>query len=141
MRDYEPYTVEMYDEDGQVVSQPVPCEVDDHCWYPPGAGGVCGRDPSLPTYGHCYDPSIPPYLEWRDEVRLWDDVPPSKNVCIETEPYSRRWCEMPWTRAGPDEDDPTDPLDVRVKKAWKSRARPPFMYDDRDSSCYVTYSN
>ena len=134
---HKPYTVKNY-EGEQVVDSPVPCEVDEHCWFPPGVGGVCGRDPSLPTYGYCYDPSLPPYLEWRDEVQFWTDMPPSKNVCVETQAYPRQWCEMPWTRAGPNTDNPTDPLSVRVKRSWKSRARPPFWYDERDSSCHVT---
>lgn len=136
-RNHEPYTVRNY-EDDEIVSSPVSCETDEHCLIPPGVGGVCGRDPSLPTYGYCYDPSLPPYLEWRDEITMWDDMPPSKNICIETHPSPRKWCEMPWTRATPDEDNPTDPLSVRVKRGWKSRARPPFMYDERDASCHVT---
>ena len=135
--DHAPYTVDMYEGD-QVVSKPVPCEVDQHCWFPPGVGGVCGRDPALPTYGYCYDPSSPPYLEWKDEMRLWDGVPPSKNVCIETDPTARRWCEMPWTRPGTDDEDFTHPLQRRVKDAWKEKARPPFMYDERDGTCHVT---
>ena len=137
-RAFQPYTVKMY-EGEQEVEKPVSCEIDEHCWIPPGVGGACGRDPTLPTYGVCYDPSLPPYLEWRDEIQLWDGVAPNKNVCVENDTQARRWCEMPWTRASPDaKDSPMDPLQARVKSGWKSRARPPFMYDERDSTCHIT---
>lgn len=136
-----PYTVSMYEGEGDertVVAKPVPCETDQHCYIPPGVGGQCGRDPTSETYGLCYDTSTAPYLEWREEVNMWDGLPPSKNVCMETMPFPRKWCEMPWTRAGPEEDDPMLPLDDHVKAGWKSRARPPFWYDERDSTCHIT---
>jgi len=140
---YEPYTIEMYEEqeDGsqKVVSSKVPCSSNEQCSIPPGVGGECGMDPSKSTYGFCYDSSSPPYLEWRDEVQVWDGLPSSKNVCMETLPYMRRWCEMPWTRAGSNTDsDPLQPLEQRVKDDWKSRARPPFWYDEEDGTCHVT---
>ena len=148
----EPYTVWQYDNSDEGVSyaeshpnEPwptvearVPCVMDEQCQLPPGVGGLCGRDPSLESYGYCTNYSTPPYLEWRDEVQMWDGLPPSRNVCVETMPYMRKWCEMPWTRTGMNEDDPTLPLSTRVKLAWKSKARPPFWYDERDSTCHVT---
>lgn len=149
--DIPPYTVLQYDMSDEGVAYaeanpddplptvvaPVPCVTDDECYTSPGVGGVCGRDPDLVSYGFCYDPNAPPYLEWRDEMELWDGMS-SRNVCLETLPYMRQWCEMPWTRQGANLDDPTVPLPLRVKGAWKSKARPPFWYDDHDGSCYVT---
>lgn len=139
---YDPYTVEMYEEqeDGseKVVNSRVACTSDVHCSLPPGVGGVCGLDPSKSTYGFCYDSAQKPYLEWRDEVQMWNGLAPNKNVCLETLPYMRKWCEMPWTRAGMDEDDQSQPLSHRVKGEWKSRARPPFWYNEDDGTCHVT---
>ena len=139
---HQPYTVEMYqdNDDGSsvIVDAQVPCTSDEHCSLPPGVGGRCGLDPSQSTYGFCYDGAQKPYLEWRDEVQLWNGLEPSKNVCMESLPYMRKWCEMPWTRAGMDEDDQTQPLEQRVKNEWKSRARPPFWYNQDDGTCHVT---
>lgn len=118
----------------------VGCSADFQCSVPPGVGGRCGMDPTQPTYGLCYDAYSAPYLEWRDEIPTWDGLPPNKNVCVETFPMPRMWCEMPWTRPGMDGNsgDPSLPLDERVKLAWKSKARPPFWYDERDGTCHVT---
>jgi hypothetical protein len=152
IHDPAPYTVLQYDNSDEAVkyaeehpNEPwpsveakVPCVQDEDCLFHPGVGGVCSRDPSLDSYGYCIDPYTQPYLEWRDEIQMWDDMPPSRNVCVETLPYMRRWCEMPWTRAGMNADDPTLPLPMRVKNAWKSKARPPFWYDERDGTCHVT---
>lgn len=151
-RDPDPYTVPMYDTSDEAVAHAksypddplrtvtaqVPCVMDEDCAIPPGVGGVCGRDPNGAAYGFCYNPYPSPYLEWRDEIRVWDGMPPSRNVCVETMPYSRQWCEMPWTRPGANPNNPTVPLPQRVKDAWKTKARPPFWYDDRDGSCHVT---
>lgn len=139
-----PYSVLQYDTTNDATAElkikyaPVPCQTDEQCIISPGVGGVCGRDPRAAAYGFCYDPSMPPYLEWRDELKMWTDLPPSRNVCIQTLPYMRQWCEMPWTRAGKNPDNPQIPLSMRVKNAWKSKARPPFWYNDLDGSCHVT---
>jgi len=140
-RQYTPYTVNMFDEDGKEVARPVPCSFDEQCSISPGAGGRCGMDPGQPdTYGFCYDASLPPYLEWRDEVQTWTGLPPNKNVCTETLPYPRKWCEMPWSRASDHPENPSEPLDQSVKMAWKTRARPPFWYNQNDGTCHVTRS-
>jgi hypothetical protein len=134
----ETYAEEHPDEPWPTVEDRVPCVIDEQCWIPPGVGGVCSRDPSLDSYGYCVDPPSDAYLEWRDEIQMWNDMPASRNVCVETIPYMKKWCEMPWTRAGINDEDPTLPLPLRVKNAWKSKARPPFWYDERDGTCHVT---
>lgn len=139
-RHYTPYTVKML-EDGKEVARPVACSFDEQCSISPGAGGRCGMDPDQPdTYGFCYDASVPPYLEWRDEVPLWEGQAPAKNMCVETLPYMRKWCEMPWARGSRHPEDPAEPLERSVKMAWKTRARPPFWYDAQDGTCHVTKS-
>jgi hypothetical protein len=151
-RDFTPYLVTMYDQSEEAaayaeanpdeprptIKAPVPCVTDEECVIAPGVGGACGRDPTKASYGFCFDPYTAPYLEWRDEIKLWDGIPPSRNVCVETTPYSRQWCEMPWTRPGANPNDPNIPLPQRVKNAWKNKARPPFWYDERDGTCHVT---
>lgn len=135
-RNFTPYTITT--KEGE---KPVPCTFDEQCgvW---GVGGSCGVDPDSPSYGFCYNDSTPPYLEWRDEIETWTGMPPQKNVCIQTMAIPRRWCEMPWTRAGTDRGPNGEdiPLDKRVKLSWKARARPPFWYDERDGTCHVTKS-
>jgi len=134
-----PYTVSMYNQAGEVEERGVACSSDFQCAIPPGVGGKCGMDPSKPTYGLCYDAFAKPYTEWRDEIELWEGHT-SKNVCLETLPQGRRWCEMPWARAGEEGDDLTKPLGRRVKSGWKSRARPPFWYNETDGTCEMTRS-
>jgi len=151
--DPDPYVVPMYDTSDEALAYaethpdepapttigPVACKTNDDCILPPGVGGVCERDPSKKAYGYCIDIPRTPYLEWRDEVQMFSSgAPPSRNVCLETVPYARKWCEMPWTRTGANPDDLSLPLDVRVKDAWKTKARPPFWYDERDGTCHVT---
>lgn len=137
VRDPLPYTVQMYDDDDVPQESKVPCVMDAQCTFSPGVGGVCGRDPSAASHGFCYNPYGEPYLEWREEIELWDGVQ-NRNVCVETFSEQRQWCEMPWTRTGTNENDLTVPLPQRVKDAWKSKARPPFWFDERDSTCHVT---
>lgn len=135
-----PYSVLQY-ADAEMTSvkyAPVPCVTDEQCVVRPGVGGVCGREPGRAAYGFCVDPARPPYLEWRDEIHMWDDLPPVKNMCVQTLPYMRQWCEMPWTRAGVNEDDYTLPLSERVRQAWKTKARPPFWYNEGTGQCHVT---
>lgn len=110
---------------------PVTCTSDVDCFVY-GAGGMCGAQ------GVCVNDEAP-YLEWRDQVELYSGYQ-SKNVCVQTDPSARRWCEMPWTRSGSQPDDLTTDLQTRVTKAWKTKARPPFYYNSRDGKCYVTKS-
>ena len=140
----QPYTVAMYvnDDGDEVEDQTVPCKTDDDCAILPGVGGVCGRDPAqTATYRQCFFPHAfndSSYLEWRHALHQWDDMPPVENVCVSADPDARKWCEMPWTRQGSDEDDPSSELQDRVRKAWKTKARPPFYYNDSKGSCHVT---
>ena len=138
--DPEPYHVDVYDDDGNIVSQPVACIDDFDCVFPPGAGGMCQLEPNKRATGYCYDMNAAPkpYLEWRDEAVLWTGEAPSKNLCLRTLPEGRRWCEMPWTRPGANDENTAIPMEQRVKNAWKTKARPPFWYNRDDGSCHVT---
>lgn len=132
-----------YNPKPDVVVDRVACRDDIDCFMPPGVGGLCERDPRSSNYGFCVDPAnMPrPYLEWRRSFQMYDNVYPAQNVCVETIPAARQWCEMPWTRPGMSptftEDMKLD-LQSRVKNAWKTKARLPFYYNSSDGTCHVT---
>jgi hypothetical protein len=133
--DPEPYLM-----DGKVVE----CTTDDECRIL-GVGGVCGITEGLKSYHKCYDdPTSAPYLEWRDELQMWEGLPTDKNVCIYTIPHYRRWCEMPWTRPGggneQHDEDFTIPLEKRIQQFWKTKARPPFWYNTDNGECHISKS-
>ncbi|MCH9716856.1 MAG: hypothetical protein K0U52_07190 [Gammaproteobacteria bacterium] len=131
IHDPDPYKV-----DGQKIA----CTSDVDCQLK-GAGGSCGVTKGLKSYGYCHE-NVHPYLEWRPSVQLWNDQPPATNVCVQTVPMFRRWCEMPWTRPGVGDqnkpEDFTQPLETRIQDFWKTKARPPFYYDKQTGQCHMT---
>jgi hypothetical protein len=111
-----------------------------------GAGGKCISDAAFPlareeTKGHCYDTGAGGgtfgYLEWRDNVVIWEGEPPVAQ-CVRAIPQLKTWCEMPWTRGGGSDDSPQMDLSAKIAKDMTTRLHPPFWYDNTTGKCFVT---
>lgn len=109
-----------------------------------GAGGKCISDADFPlssNKGVCYDNGAGGgtfgYLEWRDNVVIWEGEPPVEQ-CVRAIPQLKTWCEMPWTRGGASEDSPQMDLSTKIAKDTTSRSHPPFWYDNTTGKCFVT---
>ena len=150
--DPEPYTMIKFtknhpaDADPPVGEpQPVPCTSDDDCTS--AAGGSCmlygtydddKKNPKKAS-GYCVDTGAG-YLEYRTNWVTWDGKT-GTSQCVQTQPEFKKWCEMPWTRAGNYEDSPSDQirtLETRIREHPDSKRHPPFYYDQNTGGCMIT---
>lgn len=109
-----------------------------------GAGGACISQHDFPlskNQGKCYDNGAGGgdfgYLEWRNNVAVWEGEP-TQSQCVRALPQSRKWCEMPWTRGGKEQDSPQKDLAQKMVDDHKSKLHPPFWYDQNTGKCHIT---
>lgn len=126
----------------------VDCEADDDCGAY-GAGGSCmlyeylwdekthafSTTEKTKAYKKCVD-SGAPYLEYRKNFTLWTDAEKG-DQCVQSTPYFRKWCEMPWSRSGSSEDDMSQSILERINKHPQVKRHPPFFYDGFSGQCFM----
>lgn len=127
----------------------VACANDDECTAY-GAGGACmlyeyvfdqntreySKTQKTKAYKKCVDTGGP-YLEYRSNFSLWDNVK-GEDMCVQTIPEFRKWCEMPWMRPASSPDDPHMDVWNRIKLHPQVKRHPPFYYDQYTGHCLMT---
>jgi hypothetical protein len=126
----------------------VECEADDDCTAE-GAGGSCmlyeylydentrafSTTEKTKAYKKCVDTGAP-YLEYRKNYTLWTDTAKS-DMCVQSTPDFKKWCEMPWWRSGSKEDDMSLSIEERIQKHPQVKMHPSFFYDSYSGQCFM----